>query len=309
MKKLLVVLLALTVIGGFMAFADDAAAAPTMTISGSGQTGIRFTGGNGAAFSGQQWTTNNGTPGDFWFVTTYGGTTGGGKLEFYTKNDVSNPISIDVLAGWWKPISMLQLNAGYGYGNFWSTPIEGWSNYGTGFNAVLTPIDGLNVGVEYNATNTVTALDLSKQLDIAASFAAKDIGTFGVDYATAGTLIAGANVTAVPNLTAQVDFKFLTAASQYRAEEQFKYAIDALVPGVWAYESSITGDAAWGVKPFVNYTIGAYTPGFFFQYNADATWSTGPYVTFKADKNAVKAYADYKSTTYFDFGFRYVVSF
>jgi len=308
MKKLLVVLLALTVIGGFMAFADDAAAAPTMTISGSGQTGVRFTGGNGAAFSGQMWTTNNGTPGDFWFDVNYGGANGGGSLELYTKNDVANPVSIDVLAGWWKPIAMLKINAGYGYGNFWSTPIEGWSNYGTGVNAIVTPIDGLNIGVEYNGTNTVTALDLAKQMDIAASYAATGLGTFGVDYALSGLLIAGANVTAVPNLTAQVDFKFDTVASKYRAEEQFKYALDALVPGVWAYEDSI-GTVAWGVKPFVGYTIGAYTPGFYFQYNADASWATGPYVTFKADKNAVKAYADYKSTTYFDFGFRYVVSF
>jgi hypothetical protein len=318
MKKLLVVLLALTVLGGFMAFADDAAAAPTMTISGSGQTGVRFTGGNGSSFSGQLWSTNNGTVGDGWIDLTYGGASAGGKIELYVSNGAgseaantnpTNPVGIDVLAGWWKPISMLKINAGYGYGNFWSTPIEGWSNYGTGFNVILTPIDGLNVAAEYNVTSTVTALDLSKQLDVAASYALASLGTFGLDYGFGGLFIAGANVTAVPNLTAQVDFKFNTSTSKYRAEEQVAYAIDVMKPGVWAYESSIAGDAAWGVKPWFEYTMAPATLGVYFQYNADATWAAGPYAKLTVDKNAMKFYADYKSTSAFDFGFRYVVSF
>jgi hypothetical protein len=306
MKKLLVVLLALTACCG-LAFAQDA---PAMTLSGSMDTGIKVFSDYSLNGTGYIWETNNGYPSDLWLDYTINGTKAGGFFELCATEIATGNIYTDSLYGWWKPIDMLTIKAGLGYGDVYSTPIEGWDNGSTGLQISIAPIEGLVAAIDYPFTASGTAEGIALgNLKVAASYTLASIVALGVncDFG-AGQYIAGVNVLAVKDLTAQAEIKFLSADSTMRAEEYFAYAIGALKPYLWAYEDTI-GTVLWGAKLGAGYTIETVTPGAYFQYNADASWAGGVYASFTVEKNAIKAYADIKSTNIFDVGFRYVLSF
>jgi len=321
MKKLLIVLLALTVIGVFAFAQDEAAPAAALAWSGSVQTGFKLIADSDNNVTGQLWESNNPSPGSIWLDGTFAGTNAGGKFEIYTK--AYDSISSDALFGWWKPISMITLSAGEGYGAAYTTPYEGNGSGGTGFQIKVAPIDGLVFAIDY-PFGKVTATDLDfSTVQIQASYAAKDLLTVGVN-ADLGTKVynVGVNVVAVPNLTAQVEFKYLMDPdpASYRAEEYFAYAMGALKPAIWIYESSVKGataaadDPAFGVKPSITYAMASVTPGAYFQYNAavgdaDAAYSLGVNAAMTVEKNAIYLYADYQSAKTWDLGLRYIVSF
>jgi len=307
MKKLLIVLLALTVMG--FAFAQDAAPAPALAFSGSVQTGFQIYGGNGVDLSMKNVETNNPSSGSLWFDGTFTGAAMGAKFEMYSKADVTGPIMMDVLYGYWKPMSMLQVTAGYGFGSSWTTPIEGWYNDGAGLQLLLTPIDGLAVALDIDATAAGVKFDAAKGLGFDLVYTAKDIAKIGFDYdGLTKVVYGGLTVSAVPSLTALVDLKYDTNASNYRAEEKFAYAMGALTPGVWAFEQSFTG-AAWGVQPFVTYNMGSVTPGIWFEYDDGSKYTLTLAADMTVEKNAIHVYFDYKDSGAYDLGLRYIVSF
>ncbi len=329
MKKAIVLLLALAVFGVF-AFADDAMAAPALVLSGSVQVGTQFGYDKTSDLTYlQNWSSNDGDNMSFYLDGVFAGTNAGGKFELLTKAaaDGTNPVKIDTGFGWWKPIAMLTLQAGYNYGSLYATPIEGWANGGTGAQIALKPIDGLTIGLDLDATAGMTKFDASAQIGFDFQYVLKDIATVGFDYDLGSNyFVAGANVVAVPNLTAQVDVRYAVKAgataaaadwnyvkNTLKAEQNFAYAMGALKPSLWLAESKVdTADLTWSVKPGVAYTAGAYTPSAYFEYDyasTAATWSLGAALDTTVEKNAVHVYADYKSAGSYDLGLRYIVSF
>jgi hypothetical protein len=175
-------------------------------------------------------------------------------------------------------------------------------------------------------------------LILSASYAAKDLATVLAAYDLGtGDFWAGLNVVAVPSLTAKVDAFFYGAndagtagfdknavASCYKVEGSFGYTVAGFTPNLWVYASSIKeaygskpdGSATWGVKPNVSYAMGAVTPAFYFQYNADATYSLGLNAAIAVEKSTIYVYLDYANgyvsdvaATTYDLGIRYDIAF
>jgi len=212
MKKLLVVLLALTVVGVF-AFADDAAAAPaapTLTFSGSVKTGAQVDVKQYADKATLKlWESDDPAASYLYFDGTVAGTNAGAKFEIAAPA-VATTVVTDTLYGWYSPISMLKLSAGKGYDVVYETPIEGWDNGQQGVQLKLSPIAGLDLGAEYHvatisgtaANGSADEIDASR-IQATAKFALPDLLTIGAnaDFQQK-SYIFGVNVTALKALTA-----------------------------------------------------------------------------------------------------------
>jgi hypothetical protein len=301
MKKLIIVLLALSVFG-VMAFAQEA---PALALSGSLYSGFQLDG--ATTINAKLWDSNGGYPSDFWLDAALNGTAAGLKFEIFTD---TNPILVncDVLFGWWKPIDMLSLKGGVGYGATYTTPIEGWGHGGTGF-LVQLAVAGATVGVEYPFAIAPAAFDATKII-FAASYALTDIATLGAGYDLGGQYAwAGVSVKAVKDLKANIDFNYSVAApATFRVEGDFGYTIMGIAPGLWVYYTSATG-SAWGAKVYASYAMDTITPGAYFTYNADASWAGGANVAFAVEKQTVNVYGDFKSGSVWDFGVNFKMAF
>jgi hypothetical protein len=287
MKKLLVVLLALTVLGIF-AFADDAAA-PALQITDSFSTGVLFT-----------------SP-----------STGDNSLSLYDYWDngkaLYNDVDLTYAAGDWKWFGELDTATGAGpvwdalsvKGSFFDKMLAaelGWTANGDftslgdqGANnwwikgAILTvaPISGLTIGYGIPLTTGATgatATDATKgsMLGLAYSmdkmFAVKAEYLMGVATNTS-KFNASFALKAVDNLTFTAE-AFMTALGATDAtnksmfDETVAYTMGALQPGVVAYEYiyAMSGSGlAYNVKPYVNYTIDKTTLTANFKYFSDTT--------------------------------------
>jgi len=312
MKKLLVVLLALSVFG-VLAFADEAA--PALAFSGSLYSGLQLNG-SATATTLKLYDQTNGDPEDIWLDGALSGKAAGLKFEFYTSDGTN--AKVDVLYGWWKPFDMLTVSGGEGVGDIYTTPNEGWdASSGSGFQLALVPIEGLQIGVWIPAT--LTAVNLGTNVAGTLSYDMAKLFKAGLGFSLVDNFLwAGFNLAAVENLTTQVDFEYYinangngatTAAGTYRGELNLAYAIAGAKPGVWVYYSTKTGDPAWGVKPSVSYVIDAFTPAAYFQYNADSTWSTGVNLAIAVEKQTAYFYVDYQSAATWDVGVNFKMAF
>jgi hypothetical protein len=338
MKKLLVVFLALTLFGVF-AFAQDAeAAAPVLTFSGSVKTGVIVNGSDAGDPTVKLYESDDPQPGAIWFDGTINGTMAGGKFELYSTTYDVTAVKSDALYGWWKPIDMLTLTVGQGYDLAYETPYEGWDNGNIGAQLKLIPIEGLVFAVDLPLAKTGAAAAFTYPI-VMAAYTAAGIAKVGVNADFANKVyIAGLDIIAVPNLTAQFDFRYKDAGSAYDAEEYFAYAIGAIKPYLWLAESNVKGAAAviavpyavnpltgeitgvtgavagtdsekWIVEPGVEYTMGTVTPGAYFKYCESGDWSVRAYATTTVDKNNIKFYADYNKDKTWDAAIRYIVKF
>jgi hypothetical protein len=328
MKKLLIVLLALTVLGIF-AFAQDAAA-PAVTLGATVKTGFQFGAVGSGDTTGQLYESDDPTSTRADISATISGTAGGAAITFRGENATAagQTVTVPTVYGWWKPVTMLNIKAGIDHGIIWETPIEGWDNGDTGLQVVLSPIDGLTFGADYYLTEAATKVG-KDYFGISASYAAKDLVTVGFNADFAKKYFFGANVTAVKDLTAMVDVGYddtgvLSPDAITSIEEQVGYVFGALSPYVRGYETLYKDYNDIAVKVAASYAMGSYTPGAYFKYvmpgtdGYDSFFQVGANLDVAADKNSVHIYADYNSLKdgsgsatdlkSWDFGFRYIVS-
>jgi opacity protein-like surface antigen len=307
MKKLLIVLLALTVLGGF-AIAQDA---PKLAFSGSVSTGFHIASDKDANLSAFQYESNNPSNGTGYFDAAIATAKSGAFAEFVVAGDVP-AVTQDSLYGWWKPAEMVKVLIGYGVGSYYKTPIEGWKTSTTGMQIQLDPIPGLQLSAEYQAGALPGAkFDASKNISFDASYAMKDMFKVGLDYDTAGkVLVAGLDVMAVPNLTAQADFRYTDGTKKTEVEENFAYAMGAMKPSLWAFETKVdTADMTWGVKPGFAYAMEGWTPSGYFEYDSDKTWHLTAQADATVEQIALRGAFTYNDNSSWDLGLRFVVSF
>jgi len=299
-----VALLALSV-SGVVAFADDMA--PALAFSGSLYSGLQFNG-SSTAVTAKLYDQTNGDAEDFWLDGALAGKMAGLKFEIYTTDGAT--VVTDVLNGWWKPIDMLTISGGIGVGDLYTTPIEGWdSSSGSGWQVAIVPITGLQLGVWYAATTTAATADIM-QLSGTLSYDMANIAKVGVGYAGGlQYLWAGFSLEAVAGLKTNVDFEYYGATSLYRGELDAGYTISGISANVWAFDSTKVGDAAWGVKPYVSYAAGMFTPGAYFEYNADASYSMGVNCSVAVEKQTIYFYFDYQSAQTWDGGINFKMAF
>lgn len=313
MKRIALLAALLFVFALASGFADDQAA-PALTFSGSLFSGLEFDG-SASAVTAKLWDTDNGDPEDVWFDGALNGKLAGLKFEFYTSDGTN--AKVDVLYGWWKPIDMITISGGEGVGDLYTTPIEGWdASSGSGFQVAVVPITGLQIGLWYAAGLTAANVDITS-LSFTGSYDMAKIAKVGVGYGS-NFFWGGLSLKAVAGLKTNVDFEYYladnangstTAANTYRGELDAGYTVASFSGNVWAFLSSKTGDAAWGVKPYVSYVFGLATPGAYFEYNADATWSTGVNLAVAVEKQTMYLYADYKSASTWDLGVNFRCAF
>ncbi len=313
MKRILLLAAILLAFGLASGFADDMAA-PALAFSGTLYSGLEFDG-SSAGVTARLWDQNTPDPEDMYLDGALTGKAAGLKFEIET---VTGTAAIfDVLYGWWKPIDMITVSGGEGVGDLYTTPIEGWdASSGSGFQVAIAPIDGLQIGLWYAAGLTAAPV-VFDSLSFTASYDMAKVAKLGVGYST-NYIWGGFSLEAVDGLKTNVDFEYYvtanangatTAASTYRGELDAAYTIAGITPEVWAYLSSKTGDAAWGVKPEVAYALGMFTPGAFFQYNADATWSAGANLSIAVEKQTIYFYFTYASAATWTGGVNFKMAF
>lgn len=291
------------VVSGVAVFADDAT--PVLTWSGSLYTGwqLDYT----TALNAKLWDANNGDVSDFWIDGALSGKLAGLKFEIESTDGAT--LATDALYAWWKPIDMLTLTGGIGYGGVYGTPIEGWGHAGApGFQVKLTPVDGLTAGIVYPFPKTAAAFD-AMALRFAASYAIPNIATIGAGYDLASYLWAGVSVSAVKGLTANIDFEdTLTTGGEMRVEGSFGYAIGSLSPSLWVFYDN-TG-TAFGAKLSASYAMDSVTPGAYFEYDDGGVMKFGANAAIAVEKQTVNLYLGYSTgTSDFDLGFNFKMAF
>jgi len=304
MKRIALLAVLVLAVVSVAAFADG----PALTWSGSLFTGLQI---DNSKVPGQTsamiFDVDNGDKSDFWLDGALSGTLAGLKFEIYTTDGAT--VLTDVLYGWWKPISMLTLTGGIGYGDIYTTPIEGWGHGAPGLELALTPIDGLTVGASYLATTTPAML--TDAVAVAGSYAIANVATLGGGYDLAANYLwAGVNVTAVKGLTAEVDFEDTTSAGGLmRFEGNFGYAIGAISPALWVYYQN-PALPSFGAKVTVSYAATGITPAAYFQYNSDSSMVMGVNAAIAAEKQTIYVYADYNTpAATYDVGVNFRMAF
>lgn len=283
MKKLLVVLLALTAIG-VAAFADDA---PVWTWGATVETGAVVTLANTGDPQIYVWDANQPVVSRARLIS--GVALGNYGLKFYIGNDFggNNAGSANAASGnlaylssnlvfpnFWVYASflnnMITLNAGNPDTGFSGTVNKGWGGtVAQGFQVIVAPIDGLKVGmavpVSVPQESTTTALGSMiggafYTMPNLASFAFTFAGSKGT--ANSGEIDFGVNVLAVPNLTAQVEGKITSfGASSGQTTELFEnvaYVMGPLTPAI-NLDEQLNNASGWNVpiaiNPNVDYAI------------------------------------------------------
>ena len=263
MKKLLIVLLALTVLGVF-AFAQDAEKA-TVTLTGKVETGMQFLLKDKTVAMHDD---DSGTPGRVDLDVK--ATLGDFELGYYLRDDdisgASGTHGITV-PNYWVGYSfldkMVTLRAGNTDASTTKTVNKGWGNgidSKNGVQLIAAPVAGLQIGGAWGYLSD-TQIDYANKSNAAVGFtyAITDIGALCANYESVDKLFtAGFNYTGMPNLTAQLEMYYI-ANSDIQEMEFFQnvaYAMGALKPMLAVYEGK-TKDAAFSFKinPEVDYTV------------------------------------------------------
>ncbi len=320
MKKLLIVLLALTVLGVF-AFAQDEAA-PAIQIKDTFSAGGLYTATNATganpdvlkAFD--YW--NRGSAffnvvdvsfasGDFSFFGEMGGdvaASAGNNLDTWAAASVKGKFFGGMLA------AELGRNSN---GDFESLGDTDWNNWWmTGGIVTVAPIPGLTIGYalplsttggatlmnSFNGSQIGLAYAMDKMFSVRAEYLLNDVAhaTKQAKFNASFALKAVENLT----LTAEAQMKFLGDVNLGVSifDVTAAYALGTLQPGVVFYATNYaaSGSAlAWNVKPYVNYTIDKTTLTANFKYfndtTAGSTVATNHYTIQALAKQAFDAHA------------------
>jgi hypothetical protein len=306
MKKLLVVLLALTVFGVF-AFAEDAAApAPAVQITSWGRYQANILDSDGNMSMGPSWA-GKGTFTDLslsYDAKTYGlsATAEFGGDDWFGATAAAT--SIRDYNGWVKPFNGL---VKFSAGNLRSGDYRLANNDSSGFNSRMDgygymvqvfPVDGLSVGY-YNpiSTNsTATKFDASL-LGFGASYALKDVGTFYTQYlgSKSKEFFLGANVTAIAGLGLQLGYTY-SSAEKALINAQESYSLKDAKVDLWCYQVYSLDAKGLQVTGNVSYSgIADITPSLYVSANkllGTPSFEVKPGVAFDAKGASLNVAAD-----------------
>ncbi|MGB9686790.1 MAG: hypothetical protein ACPLYX_09875 [Rectinema subterraneum] len=304
MKKLIVLLLALAMVGA--AFAQ--AAAPALTFSGYLNTGFQYdTGSNLVKLFGFDARKTSRlrlnaayTNGDF-----------GVNFRYQSDDSATAPTVTQALV--WGNLfnKMVTFKAGKLNDYTWATPYSVFGNFDgqTGVQVQLKPVAGLNFGVFVPLVAAgATPANTFKDMSIAGKYSAAGLADFVANLnlgTTANALYGSVNVKAVKDLTAILEAKVsdLTKVSTTLYMDQYlSYAMGDLSVGAYI-DQTLGTPFAWSVAPEVDYTMGNVELYASFTYASDNTWSIDPYVKYTLNsKSSVKTYASYDSSNKFTIG-------
>jgi len=318
MKKLFVLLLALSMAGAVFAQAA-AAPAPAVAFSGYVNTGFQY----------------DSTTGDLYLYNKDAGnmtrvrwnidyTNGDFGTHFRLQNsDVATVAGAQLFtqALVWGNLfdKMVYFKVGKLNDYTWATAYNSWGNFDgkTGFQVQLKPIAGLNAGIflplGVKASTSADLADVFADMSVAGKYTVDGVGTFLAHLnlgLVANQLILGADISAVENLTLLLEANFADLADVTNTlviDEYASYAMGDLAVGVWA-EEALGATLYWGIAPEVSYTMGSTELGASVFFDSTNAYSVDPYAKFTLGaKSAAKVYAAYDGA--FTVGTNFLFSF
>lgn len=279
MKKLLVVLLALTAVG-VAAFADDA---PVWTWGAVWNTGAVITIGDSTSVPDATINVYDNNEPAVTRARFIGQVDlGGFGAKWYTAFNGDDPAKAVTFTNWWVYANvldkMLQINVGAPDNGFSGTVNKGYGGASpAGFQFVVMPMDGLKIGmaipVNEAGVGDILLKDTFKALQFGAFYTMPNTASFAFTYVMgkysglavadkSGELDAGVNVLAIPNLTAQFEIN-LTALGddtlgKYELFQNAAYVMGPLTPGLTLYEDIYAASgskATIKINPNVDYAV------------------------------------------------------
>jgi len=239
---------------GAMVFADTA----TVALTGAVEGGAKIVLGTNSTI--QQYTNNEGTTG--WANMDLTATLGDLSANFYLR---SSDFATWIIPNAWVTEKifnkMVELRAGNIDNAMSSTANQGFGGIsGVGIQLIVNPIAGLSIGaivpaplVPADLVNTISLFG------VGASYSLPNLANIVLTYLNAKEFDAGVNVTAVANLTAQLEAKIPTTKSPtYTIFENVTYKMGSLTPGVSATEL-IASTFDLTVTPIVTYAMDIYS--------------------------------------------------
>jgi hypothetical protein len=204
-----------------------------------------------------QYTNNEGTVG--WANLAVAATLGDLSANFYLRSDdfatwtIPNAWVTEKLFN-----KMLELRAGNIDNGATGTANQGFGGIGgIGIQVIVNPVAGLVVGGLIPAP--LTAADLTTTLQgfaVGATYSITDIANIALTYKGAGELDAGVNVTAVKNLTLQLEAQVPTTASPtYKIFENVGYDMTPIVVACSFLETLAGSTFDLVATPSVSYTM------------------------------------------------------
>jgi len=321
MKKLLVVLLALSVFGMF-AFAEDAAApAPAVQITSWGRYQANVIDSDGNMSMGPGGWASVGAKGTFtdlslgYDAKTYGlsATAEFNSADIFLNTEDTKTLvtstSLRDYNGWVKPFNgMVKFSAG----KLRSGDYRLADNDSNGFNSrmddygymvQLFPVDGLSIGYYNPISSDGTAMKFDATLlGFGASYALKDIGTFYAQYLGSKTneTFVGANVTAIQGLGLLVGYTY-TTAEKCAIHAQESYSLKDAKIDLWSYQIYQLDEKGLQVTGNVSYSgIADITPSLYVSANKLLTtpnFEVKPGVAFDAKGAALNVAFDLTTST------------
>jgi hypothetical protein len=331
MKKLFVVLLALTAIG-VAAFAQDA---PVWTFGAVWNTGAVITMGDSTSVPDATimlYDNNEPTIVRARFIGQVD--LDGFGAKWYVALPESKTIYTPALAftNWWVYANvfnkMVQINVGAMDNSFSGTVNKGYGGASAaGFQIVAKPIDGLQIGVDIPVSPSVLLGDVLVKdqfaaIQIGAFYTMPNLASFALTYVNSTTAITGpvskssefdfgVNVLAVPNLTAQFEGKLAllgdTVNGSYELFQNAAYVMGPLTPALALTEDiyAVSGSKMKiAINPSIDYMVmTGSNVGLSLTYTMNSNGQAGgtvsglnvdPYVKFTFNpKAAVKIDANY----------------
>jgi hypothetical protein len=295
MKKLLIVLLALTVVGIF-AFADDAEN-PTVTFTGRVETGVQimFADPDPTAILHDD---DSGTNGRIRLDTV--AALGDYELGIGIRTDNLADFGPGMYYAGYKFLDgKIILRAGATDASTTGTVNKGWGdgiNSDGGVQLIIAPIDGLQIGAMAGHLNGTSALvkDTLGKPGFGLAYAAPGFGDIRINYTAFDHLFtAGVNYTGMAGLKAQLEGYYINGAD-YASKKTFDTAIfgdltstgPTEFQGDWDYEFELFQDVA--------YTVGGLTPelvayegiaggsALAFKVNPQVSYAATPVITLNA---------------------------
>lgn len=308
MKKAIVLLLALAVLGGAV-FAQE------LKFSGYLDTGIAYFDDGVADPTFGLWGDDSGTTTRFNLQAAYTNENVGATARLRMQNvDTGSPAT-------GTDHSKVFINRAF----VWATMLDGnvkavagklgdytWSSFGndignfdtlTGLQLMVMPIEGLNFGFFLPADSTPALVeDAFGDIAFGASYSVEGIGDFRAGYdmspvADSAMAYFSASISAVENLGIIVDAQLSAIGDDVNGEtyffEEIDYTMDALNVGV-DLEQTLYADSAVDMMltfgPYVSYDLGTFVPGFVFTYSMQGDLSgmyLNPYVKYNVGTGAV----------------------
>lgn len=309
MKKLIVLLLAITMVGAV--FADDAAPAPSLTWGGYFNTGIQYdTSTDSLYLMGAKYV---GKASRLRLNADYANGDFGVHFRLQSNDATTTMFSLTQALVWGNFLNkMVYAKVGLLNDYTWATPYNSYGGYDgkPGAQIQLKPISGLNFGVilPIDSSKTVSPTNVLKDMIIGAKYSAKGLAdvTAELDLGTAANAFIGSvNVTAVKDLTAQLEAKITDIADFGNTayfDEYISYALGDVAVGAYV-DQTFGSPFAWSVAPEVSYTMGSLVAYASFTYGSDNSWSINPYLDYTLNaKSDVRGYVDYASDGTFTIG-------